>query len=205
MPLTVDVWFDYICPFSVMARKVITETAGSGDVHVRWRPYELHPEGIPATGKKDYPDGVWENSVLPMGERFGIAFRADPPSPLPHTGRALRGFDFAQRRGAGLAYNDRLFEAHLWEHRDIGDPSVLSELVGELGLDAEAFDAQLASAADLDRYRREQREAARTFRIHTVPTVSVGRWRTEGVPDAARLARAVDILSSPAPTHAHAA
>ncbi|WP_326740985.1 DsbA family oxidoreductase [Streptomyces sp. NBC_01022] len=196
MPLTIDVWFDYICPFSVMARKIITETVGDEDVHVRWRPYELHPEGIPATGKKDYPDGVWENSVLPMGERFGIAFRADPPSPLPHTGRALRGFDFAQRHGAGLAYNDRLFEAHLGEHRDIGDPAVLAALVGEIGLDAEAFDAQLASAADLDRYRQEQREAAAIHRIHTVPTVTVGPWRTEGVPDAGRLAQALDFLSS---------
>ncbi|MFD8686685.1 DsbA family protein [Streptomyces sp. NPDC059651] len=194
MPLTIDVWFDYICPFSVMARKIITETVGNGDVHVRWRPFELHPEGIPATGKKDYPDGVWENSVLPMGERFGIAFRTDPPSPLPHTGRALRGFDFAQRHGAGLAYNDRLFEAHLGEHRDIGDPAVLAALVDEIGLDADAFDAQLASAADLDRYRREQREAAGTLRIHTVPTVSVGPWRTEGVPDAGRLAKAIDVL-----------
>lgn len=205
MPLTIDVWFDYICPFSVMARKIITETVGHEDVHVRWRPYELHPEGIPATGKKDYPDGVWENSVLPMGERFGIAFRTDPPSPLPHTGRALRGFDFAQRHGAALAYNDRLFEAHLGEHRDIGNPAVLSALVAEIGLDAVAFDAQLASVADLDRYRREQREAATTLRIHTVPTVSVGRWRAEGVPDAARLARAIDVLGNRAAPHARAA
>ncbi|MEU6062805.1 DsbA family protein, partial [Streptomyces sp. NPDC047097] len=102
MPLTIDVWFDFICPFSVMTRKVLTDTVSDDDgILVRWRPFELHPDGIPATGKKDYPDGVWENSVLPMGERFGVPFRQDPPSPLPHTGRALRGHHFADLHGAG--------------------------------------------------------------------------------------------------------
>ncbi|MEW2530222.1 DsbA family protein [Streptomyces sp. NPDC047071] len=194
MSLTIDVWFDYLCPFSVMTGKVIADTGLAQDHAVRWRPYELHPGGIPAGGKKDYPQGVWENSVVPMADRLGVPFTTAPSGPLPRTDLAMHGHTFAWRHGAGHAYDTAVFDAYFHHDQDIADLDTLADLAGQSGLDRRRFTSWTASPEAAEHHRASQEEARRTHRIHTVPTLVIGSWRTEGVPDAARLLRAVHTL-----------
>jgi predicted DsbA family dithiol-disulfide isomerase len=194
MTLTIDVWFDYICPFSVMTRQVLAEAVTDPDVRTVWRAYELHPEGTPPPGEGDYPERVWENSVLPMAERLGVKLGSAPSLPLPRTGCALLGHRYAEREGAGAAYSDRVFDAHFLEHLDISDPGLLTDLAAEAGLDRRGFHAHITSGAAAEEYRHEQEEARRTHRIHTVPTLTIGTWRTEGVPSADRLREVLTTL-----------
>ncbi|MFJ8650339.1 DsbA family protein [Streptomyces sp. NPDC093546] len=202
---TIDVWFDYICPFSVMTRKVLADAVTDPDVRTVWRAYELHPEGTPPPGEGDYPERVWENSVLPMAERLGVRLGSAPSLPLPRTGLALRGHRYAERHGAGLAYSDRVFDAHFLEHLDIADPGPLGDLAADVGLDAREFRAYVTSAAAAEQYLREQEEARRTHRIHTVPTLTIGTWRTEGVPRADRVREVLAALRPPAGGSLHSA
>ncbi|GGT64309.1 DsbA family oxidoreductase [Streptomyces purpureus] len=190
MTVTIGVWFDFICPFSVMTRKVIRDTLDLTDPHVPvlHHPFEMHPDGIPATGKREYPDQVWERSVLPMAQRLGVAFPATPAPFLPDTGPALRGHHYAARHGLSDTYDARVFDAFFQEQQDIGDLAVLTHLAAQTGLDPGEFAAHLTSPADLARHRAAQEAARSVWGIHTAPTITIGRWRTEGVPDAGRLA-----------------
>ncbi|GGV54047.1 DsbA family protein [Streptomyces spectabilis] len=194
MSLTIDVWFDYLCPFSVMTGKVIDDTGLAQDHAVRWRPYELHPEGIPASGKKDYPQGVWENSVVPMADRLGVPFGKAPAGPLPRTHLAMYGHAFAWRHGAGHAYDTAVFDAYFHHGQNIADLDTLAALAADTGLDPWHFRSWTDSPEAAAHHQATQDQARRTHRIHTVPTLVIGSWRTEGVPDAARLRRAVNTL-----------
>ncbi|MFJ6700833.1 DsbA family protein [Streptomyces sp. NPDC091272] len=196
MSLTVNVWFDYLCPFSVMTSKVIADAALGPDVALRWRPYELHPGGVPASGKRDYPEGVWENSVVPMAERLGLDFRLAPTRRLPRTQPAMHGHRYAERHGVALPYDNRVFDAYFHEDRDIEDPATLAELAGEVGLDPAEFHAWTVSRAAEAEHLAAQEEARLLHRIHTVPTLVIGAWRSEGVPNALRLREVVEELTA---------
>ncbi|MBD0420421.1 DsbA family protein [Streptomyces sp. NPDC052309] len=197
MPLTIEVWFDYICPFSVMVRKVLADAVTDPGTRILWHPLELHPEGTPRAGEGDHPSGVWENSVVPMARRLGVPVGPPHRLPLPRTALALRGYCYAREHGAAEEYNDRMFAAHFREQRDIGDPSVVLAVAREAGLDPDGVRARITSARDAERHRREQRDARRVHRVHTVPTVLIGRWRAEGVPTPERVRDVIAELTGP--------
>jgi predicted DsbA family dithiol-disulfide isomerase len=197
---TIDIWFDYICPFSVMTRKVIDDVTARTPADVRWHPYELHENGVPPTGKTDYPEHVWENSVLPMAERLGVRFGPVPAIALPRTALAMHGHRYAQEHGLGPAWDTRVFDAHFHRARDISDPAELTATAGDLGLDTEEFRARILSPQAALEHHDSQQHTRRALRIHTVPTVAIGSWRTEGVPQAARLLDVIAALSTRRPT-----
>lgn len=84
-----------------------------------------------------------------------------------------------------------MLRAFFQENQDIGRLEVLTAIAAELGLDADDY----ARALNEGTYRKAHEEALRTaeaYSISVVPTVIVNeRYRIEGVPDAARLRKAI--------------
>lgn len=137
-------------------------------------PFELRPEPHPTLRPEgDYLRSAWEQSVYPLARRMGVEMHLPVVSPQPHTHLAWEGFQFAKERDKGAEYNHRVLVAFFVEGRDIGRPEVLSELAGEVGLDAMEF----REALDSRRHREAHRAAlrhARELGITGVPAFEIG-------------------------------
>lgn len=192
-PVTVRVWADYVCPFCLLAEEPIREAAAGRDVAVEWMPFELRPYPAPTLRPEDeYLPRVWERAVYPMAAWMGVPIRLPSVSPQPYTRRAFEGYQFAKEHGRGAEYGGRVLRAFFQEDRDIGDAEVLAGITAELGLDADAFRAALASGRYGPAHDAALREA-RELGITGVPTLVVGgRHRIVGVPRADALARAIE-------------
>jgi len=160
-------------------------------VAIEWRPFELRPEPQPTLRPEgDYLRQAWGRSVYPLAERLGVAIRLPTVSPQPHTHLAWEGFQFAQERGAGAAYNHRVLEAFFHDDLDIGDPAVLARLAGDVGLDAVAF----RGALDARRYREAHQAALREAcgrGLTGVPAFEIGGRLLVGLQPRDRLEAAI--------------
>jgi predicted DsbA family dithiol-disulfide isomerase len=161
-------------------------------VAVEWEPFELRPEPHPTLRPEgDYLRRGWRQSVYPLAARMGVEIHLPPVSPQPHTHLAWEGFQFARERGKGNEYNHRVLEGFFVEGRDIGDPGVLAELAGAVGLDANAF----REALDGRRYRAAHQRALRRaheLEITGVPAFEIGERLLVGVQPAEALAAAIE-------------
>jgi len=45
MSLEIDVFADYVCPYCLLAEKVIARAIEGLGAHIRWRPFELYLAG----------------------------------------------------------------------------------------------------------------------------------------------------------------
>jgi predicted DsbA family dithiol-disulfide isomerase len=170
-PLTIDVVSDVVCPWCYLGEKRL-EAALAGapqPVAVRWRPYQLDPT-IPAGGldraeymaKKFGKSGRLQSvhgNLTRLGAEVGIPFAFDKIKRAPNTLDAHRLVRWASSAGVQARVVDRLFKAYFVEGRDIGDRSVLTEIGGESGLDAELVEKLLAEGADVDLVREEIAQA----------------------------------------------
>lgn len=77
--------------------------------------------------------------------------------------------EWAGERGAGDAFRKGIYRAYFVEDGNIGSANVLAEIAGQLGLDAAALRADLASGTYRDRVQT-QYEEARAVGVTAVPT-----------------------------------
>jgi predicted DsbA family dithiol-disulfide isomerase len=194
MPVHVDVYSDYVCPYCMLAEPVIAQATAGKDVVVRWRPFELRPEPNPTLRPEDeYLPRVWAKSVYPMADRLGVPIVLPKVSPQPYTHTAFEGFRYAEQHGRGDEYNAAIFKAFFRAERDIGDVDVLVDIAEQVALDGVEFRQALTDR----RYQADHQDALRhavdEARVHVVPTIVVdGDRRIEGVPDLDELSDAVD-------------
>ncbi|MBW3636295.1 MAG: DsbA family protein, partial [Armatimonadetes bacterium] len=68
MPLKLEIYSDYVCPFCLLAKAPLEEALrGLEGVEVEWMPFELRPFPTPTLRPEDpYLPRVWEQSVYPM-------------------------------------------------------------------------------------------------------------------------------------------
>ncbi|MGH4033390.1 DsbA family oxidoreductase [Actinomycetota bacterium Odt1-20B] len=190
MTVTVDLWFDYICPYSVITRHVVADVLAGRDATAVWHPFEVNPNCVEEAG--EYPRGVWEASVRPLARKHGAPLAGPPGAPLRRARMALVGYQYALEQGRADAYNDQVFHAYFDEWQDISDPVVLTPLARRAGLDPTEYRAALLSNRYGLRHRRAD-EAARTEAgITMVPVLTIGAERIDGVPSREQLAEALD-------------
>lgn len=173
MPLKVQVFSDYVCPYCFLAEGPLDEAVAEfgGEVEVEWMPFELRTFPTPTLEPEgDYLQSGWRESVFPLAEKMGVHIVLPRVSPQPYTRLAFEGALFAREFGKAGAYNHRMFTAFFQDELDIGDADVLTECAGELGLDRLEFRAAL----DARRYKNEcgqQLDLGRDIRnIRSVPT-----------------------------------
>ncbi|MFI8930505.1 DsbA family protein [Streptomyces sp. NPDC053474] len=190
MTVTVDVWFDFICPYSLITRHVLAKALHGRDAVPAFHPFEVNPNCVEEAG--EYPRGVWENSVRPLGAERGVHLAGPPGTPLRRARMALLGYQYAREHGAGARYTDLVFSAYFHHWQDISDPTVLADLAVEAGLDRAGFRAAIMSARYARAHQQSLAHARGPAQVTMVPVIVAGQRRIDGVPTAEELARAVE-------------
>lgn len=192
MPTTLEVFSDFVCPFCYLTEQPLADAVEGRDVQIAWRPFELRPEPAPTLRPEgDYLRSTWDEVVYPMAERMGVPIVLPRVSPQPYSRLAFEGFAFAEERGLGQRYTERIFRAFFVQQRDIGSVEVLADVAAALGLDGADFRAALESG----RYTATHRQAlqrAHDLEITAVPTFVVNGQRLEGMPSAQGLHALLD-------------
>ena len=160
--LTIDVFFDFICPWCwIGTRHLASALRTFATLHpevktkVRWRPYPLLPdtpaEGLPYQAfylsRLGSPTAVSMRraQVQRAGQAAGIDFDFTRINVLPNTDRAhgvVRKYRRIDAGGQPAPLIERIFNAYFVEGADIGDEDVLRRLEIEnniapaIGLDA---------------------------------------------------------------------
>lgn len=194
-PPEITVYFDYVCPYCLLAEDIVGTAAAEAGAAVSWRPFELRPHPNPTLRPEDdYLPRVWRASVYPMAKQLGIPITLPTVSPQPYTHLAFEGAQYARAHGRADQYHDAVLRAFFQHDRDIGQPEVLTEIAAQVGLDATEFAAALAERRYAADHRAELAESYAAG-VRAVPTVDVGARRFEGVPDPGQLRDALSVLS----------
>jgi len=160
----------------------LAELQDKHPVEIEWLPYELRPEPLPLPDIGG-SDGArfrasWARGVAPLAEQFGVEMRFPPFKPRSRL--AHEAAEHARERGGFEAMRRALFRAYFVDNRDIGQPDVLVEVGGSVGLDPE----QLRSALENGRHRErvlELESVAQRLGVSAVPTIVIGGLAVEGV------------------------
>lgn len=161
--VSVDIVSDIVCPWCWLglrywdqARALVPEI----QTETLYRPFQLDG-AIPPGGvaykdymKKKFGDGpndrfkMMREHLEQAGPAAGITFRFSGIPMRPNTLNAHRVIRWAQGQDLGEAASERLHKAFFEDHLDIGDLAVLTQLSGEIGLDADIVASLLHSDQD---------------------------------------------------------
>ncbi|GAA3039957.1 DsbA family oxidoreductase [Actinokineospora globicatena] len=195
-PPEITVYFDYVCPYCLLAEDTIADAAAETGAEVSWRAFELRPHPNPTLRPEDdYLPRVWRQSVYPMAERLGVPISLPTISPQPYSHLAFEGAHFAKAHGSDGAYHAAVLRAFFQQDLDIGRPEVLAGIAGDIGLDTAEFTLALKDRRYAEDHRTELAAAYRA-EVHAVPTIDVGSRRFTGVPDPRELRAAIAALSA---------
>lgn len=193
MTLKIKVYSDYVCPFCYIAEVPLEEAVKGKDVEVEWMPFELRPYPNETLRPEDeYLPRVWNQSVYPMAERYGLKMVLPKVSPQPHTHLAFEGFQFAKEHGKGNQYTHRMFEAFFQEELDIGQIDVLASLAGEIGLNEQEFRHALETRQYREIHRKALEHAYQEAQITAVPTMVIGDTVLQGVRSKESIERVIE-------------
>ncbi|MBY0239087.1 MAG: DsbA family protein [Burkholderiaceae bacterium] len=192
---SITIYADYVCPYCLLAERVLSDVIGQRDIRINWRAFELRPAPVPTLRPEDaYLPTVWRDSVYPSAERLGLSIRLPSISPQPRSDAAFEILAMAQDQGLDHMYSMRVLRAFFQEDRDIGQRDVLLALAAEVGLDPDAVRLALDSGALKERHRQALRHARDEMGITAVPTIVIGQQVFRGTPPVTELRLAVDRL-----------
>lgn len=190
----IDFFYEFASTYSYLTAMRIAPLAETAGVTVRWRPFLLGPifksQGwdtspfnlYPAKGRYMVRDCERQCAAL------GLAFRL--PEPFPQsTLTAARVALVGLAEGWGEDFSRAVYRAQFAEGRQIGDPSVIGELVRELGHDGAAALARTRSDEIKARLRAETEEAQRLGIFGAPSFIATGElfWGNDRLEAGARL------------------
>lgn len=194
---SITVYSDYVCPYCLLAEKVLSDVIGERDIRITWRAFELRPDPVPTLRPEDpYLPTVWRETVYPLAERLSVSIRLPSISPQPRTDKAFELLAMAQDKGLDHAYSMRVLRAFFQEDRDIGNPEVLIEIAADAGLDPNEAKQALKRGTYSERHREALRHAREDMAITSVPTIVVGKQVFRGTPPPDALRQAIEQLES---------
>jgi 2-hydroxychromene-2-carboxylate isomerase len=169
-----ELWFEFASTYSYLA----IERAPLLSVPVRYQPFLLGPI-FAAQGWRDSPFNLYPakgqymwRDLARLCEEAGIPLRK--PSRFPRSGLHAARIAIANRQAAFLpAFLRSVFRANFAEDREIGEPSVLAEILDALSLDAAGLMEHAGSPA-VKQALREQNERAVALSLFGAPTYVVG-------------------------------
>ena len=163
---TLDFWFEFASTYSYLSVMRIESIADAAGVTIRWRPFLLGPI-FADQGWNDSPFNIYPSKGRYMWrdlerlcEGYGLPFRR--PSTFPRNGLlAARVACVAAAQGWAPELTRAVFRANFAEDRDIGQPSVIAEILGGLGQDSPAVLAAAKDNENKARLRTQTEEAKR--------------------------------------------
>ncbi|RAR40689.1 DsbA family protein [Paenibacillus sp. MDMC362] len=182
MTLKVKIYSDYVCPFCFLGKDQFEKAIDGKDVEVEWMPYELRPRPLQPLDPVNDPSklALWEHSIYPRIEAWGVDMKLPNVSPHPYTDLAHEGFHFAKEHHKAKEYNDRLYKAFFQEEKNIGDIGVLTALAKEVGLDETKFKEALVTRKYRETQQQALKHAYEEAQITGVPTFIIGEERISG-------------------------
>ncbi|WP_199614374.1 DsbA family oxidoreductase [Paenibacillus alkalitolerans] len=183
MTLKIKVYSDYVCPFCYLGKAPLEQAIRGKDVEVEWMPFELRPFPAEPLDPVNDPSkrNIWESTIIPYAERWGVNMRLPNVSPHPYTHLAFEGYQYAKEHGRGNEYNSRLFDAFFQEEQNIGNIDVLAGLAGEVGLDQKDFKSDLESRKYKEVHKQALHHAYHEANIAAVPTFVIGDKVVQGI------------------------
>lgn len=142
--LRVDLWSDYVCPFSYLQLPVLEQlqTLYGPSIQWCWHAFELRPEPLATPDPcAEHLRMTWSRAVLPMADKRQLRMKIPPVQ--PHSRKALQAAAFARAHGRFEAFHRAVFQAFFEQGQDIGDVQVLLQVASMAGLDAQALKAAL--------------------------------------------------------------
>jgi len=156
------VFSDVICPWCYVGHARLQQALAvrrDRDIEVQWLPFELNA-AMPVAGRnrREYlierfgrpdPFAAGQQQLLELGRALGIDFRFDSIERAPNTRRAHALAAAAYRISPPLQAKvvETLFAAYFTAGRDVGDPTVLTEIGIEAGMPAAVAAAALDDAS----------------------------------------------------------
>ena len=146
-----EFWYEFASNYSYLSALRIEALAAARGVEVVWRPFLLGPI-FRAQGWTSSPFNLYPAKGRHMRRDMDRLTRArDLPLVWPETFpadtlTAARLALIGERDGWVAPFSEAVFSAEFGAGRDIARPEVLAEILGQLGLDAEACLAEAASA-----------------------------------------------------------
>lgn len=186
--MRLEVFFDVICPWCYLGRHRLARALAkrpNATLKLRWRPFQLNP-GMPTAGmhreaylaaKFGTPEKAARiyRAAAEALRRDGVAFDFAGIGRTPNTLNAHRLIGWADRQGVPAETAiDRLFRAYFIEGVNIGDPAVLADLAGEIGLVVPDVLAYLQTTRDAEAIAAQD-SMARMLGIDAVPTFVIDR------------------------------
>ena len=184
--MDIDIFSDTICPWCFIGKRRLERALAERpqpDLTIHWRAFQLNPD-MPAGGMDrgryleqkfggaSNAEAIYDQ-VRAAGESEGIDFAFERMKRTPNTIDSHRLIRYAanaapQGQGRQDAVVQALFDAYFLRAEDIGDPEVLAAAAAEAGLDADETRAFLASDAEAEAVRAEDK-SARQAGISGVP------------------------------------
>jgi len=210
--MKIDIYSDVACPWCYIGQarfeRALAGFARSEHVDVRYHPYQLDPRA--------------PNDAEPMYDYLARRFGERGRDMAAHVIGIASGEGLVMDYDRGLSVNTldahrlsmladreygaatqralirRLFDAHFTEGKDVGDPRVLAELAGEVGMDADAARNYLETDAGT-REVREEIAAAQRLGVNAVPTyVFDDKYVIEGAQPTELFQQALDTIAEEA-------
>ena len=142
--------WDYRCPFARNAHEHLVEGLRNGaDWDVTFVPFSLNQVHVEEGGLDVWDDPSKADALLAM--QVGIVVRDRHPDRF-------------------LDVHHALFRARHEEGRDIREESILREILGEHGVDADQVFAEIADGWPIEAFRKEHEAAAGDHKVWGVPT-----------------------------------
>ena len=179
-PEALRFFFDYVDPASFVLQQRLKERGAWEDFVMVLEPFEIRP---PPQTLLDPEDPEWRSHFEFMEAKVQErGHQLARPWLVPWTRKAHELAQHALEHGCFPEVHDALFQAYLFEGRDIGRVDVLVELAARVGMDPMEAKAVL----DVDRYREtveRKREWGLALGVSRVPTLAFMGRTLRGLPD----------------------
>lgn len=161
---SLEFWYEFASPYSYIAAEEIESKADAAGVTAVWRPFLLGPIFV-AQGWKDSPFNIYPSKGVYMWrdvERLCAAKKLPwrKPTVFPRNGLfaariATAMTDYEARK----AFTKSVFRANFIEDKDISAPSVIAELLDNIGLPSAAWMSEAETDEIKNLLRRNTDEA----------------------------------------------
>jgi predicted DsbA family dithiol-disulfide isomerase len=162
MPVRLDAWTDFTCPFCFLATLTLDRLHQENQIDLHWRAYLLQPAAGPMSPDRHTLIEKEHVRVTEIARtQHGIALH---PGPIGISTRAAHlATKFADSHHKGDRFHLAAMKAYWLESRSLEDKQVLQDVAQQVGLDGPALlgafeDRSLAAQVDADLMQAANRE-----------------------------------------------
>lgn len=185
--IEVKVFTDFACPFCYIGHKMLEKIREElkDTEEIKITPYfmEIHPEA---------EDEGWETSRIKTAQQYEVINRSleilgSPYGIEPQLGEhiansrksiILRAFISMEYPDKLAAYDDAVFDTYTVQMKNIGNESILQEILNQVGINAGVEEGLRHTSANI-KYELDRAEAMANYIMET-PTFIIGGERVSG-------------------------